>query len=141
MLSPTEESRRAARGGRIHEPEQFGQHAGGNGSVAQDCDIWKYVYQSAGVVGVDPSDLTLAQLYVMHEARQRDQWQHTASVLTQLANVNRDPKKGRTPKFEDFYPFDDVRASRQTAPKVSMKTLISLMAKKKRNRQNVIPPD
>ncbi|MCG3178306.1 MAG: hypothetical protein BIFFINMI_00632 [Phycisphaerae bacterium] len=41
----------------------------------------------------------------MAEARGRDNWAHTSSVLAMLANVNRDPKK--TPAFQpaDFDPY------------------------------------
>jgi hypothetical protein len=39
------------------------------------------------------------------EARQRDQWNHTASVMALIANVNRDPKKGRPAKPDDFHPL------------------------------------
>ena len=40
----------------------------------------------------------------MAEARGRDAWAHTSTVLAMIANVNRDPKK--TPAFQpaDFDP-------------------------------------
>lgn len=42
----------------------------------------------------------------MLEGRQRSQWDHTASVLTMLANANRDPKKRRQPyRVSEFHPF------------------------------------
>ncbi|HUX15215.1 MAG TPA: hypothetical protein VMW52_02015 [Phycisphaerae bacterium] len=41
----------------------------------------------------------------MAEARQKDDWDHTSSVLCLIANVNRDPKKGRRMRPHDFHPF------------------------------------
>ncbi|MFB3894591.1 MAG: hypothetical protein ACE15C_21525 [Phycisphaerae bacterium] len=41
----------------------------------------------------------------MAEARARDNWAHTSTVLALLANVNRDPKKGRPFKPADFDPY------------------------------------
>ncbi len=42
----------------------------------------------------------------MVEGKQRDQWQHTAWLLCQTANVHRDDKKRKRPfEFHEFYPF------------------------------------
>jgi len=41
----------------------------------------------------------------MAERVQREQWEHTSTVLCMIANVNRDPKKGRAYKPRDFNPF------------------------------------
>lgn len=48
----------------------------------------------------------------MAEARGRDNWAHTSSVLAMLANVNRDPKK--TPAFQpaDFDPYRPRKPTR-----------------------------
>ena len=40
----------------------------------------------------------------MSEARSRDTWRHTAAVMALIANVNRDPRKHRPYKAEDFNP-------------------------------------
>ena len=40
----------------------------------------------------------------MTHARQQDQWNHTAAVMALIANVNRDPKKGRAFRPVDFHP-------------------------------------
>lgn len=45
----------------------------------------------------------------MAEARQQDGWNHTAAVLAMLANVNRDPKKGRAFKPADFHPIQATK--------------------------------
>jgi len=41
----------------------------------------------------------------MAEARGRDNWAHTSAILALIANVNRDPKKGRPFKAADFDPY------------------------------------
>lgn len=41
----------------------------------------------------------------MAEGHHRDVWQHTASIMALIANVNRDPKKGRPFKPSDFNPY------------------------------------
>ncbi len=42
----------------------------------------------------------------MSESRSRDAWRHTAAVLALIANVNRDPRKNRRFKPEDFNPHE-----------------------------------
>jgi len=44
----------------------------------------------------------------MADGRRRDLWAHTSSVLALVANVNRDPKKGRPFSPADFNPFESV---------------------------------
>jgi hypothetical protein len=41
----------------------------------------------------------------MAEARGRDEWSRTASLMALLANCHRDPKKTRVFKPRQFYPF------------------------------------
>ena len=41
----------------------------------------------------------------MAEGHHRDAWQHTASIMALMANVNRDPKKTRAFKPSDFNPY------------------------------------
>lgn len=40
----------------------------------------------------------------MSEARSRDNWAHTASILALTANCHRDPKKSKPFTAEDFNP-------------------------------------
>lgn len=49
--------------------------------------------------------MTLRELVLMAQARQQDAWNHTAALLALLANVNRDPKKGRAFAPGDFHPM------------------------------------
>ncbi len=55
----------------------------------------------------------------MVEARQRDQWQHTAQVLCLVANCNRDEKRRSSP-YEpwEFHPLElrDRRPVKQRIP-------------------------
>lgn len=46
----------------------------------------------------------------MAEAKGRDNWAHTSTVLALLANVNRDPRRTRAFKPKDFNPFEARRA-------------------------------
>jgi len=41
----------------------------------------------------------------MAEGRSTEMWNHTSSILALVANVNRDPKKGRAFTPADFNPF------------------------------------
>jgi len=41
----------------------------------------------------------------MAEARTRDDWSRTSSIMALIANVNRDPKKTRAFRPRDFDPF------------------------------------
>ena len=65
---------------------------------------WQLIWQLAGILGVDPGPLTLRELVWMAEARIKQQWAHTASLMALLANAHRDPKKGRAFKPADFDP-------------------------------------
>ena len=40
----------------------------------------------------------------MADARQAEEWNHTAAILAMLANAHRDPKKTRPFKPADFHP-------------------------------------
>ena len=59
---------------------------------------------TAGIVGIDPGPFKLRQLLVMAEAKSRQAWNHTASILAMLANTHRDPKKSRAARPADFHP-------------------------------------
>jgi hypothetical protein len=41
----------------------------------------------------------------MAEGRSKEAWNHTSSMMALMANVNRDPKKGRAFTPADFNPF------------------------------------
>jgi len=41
----------------------------------------------------------------MAEAKGKDNWQHTSTVLALLANINRDPKKQKAFTPDDFNPY------------------------------------
>ncbi|MCL2645603.1 MAG: hypothetical protein FWD61_01195 [Phycisphaerales bacterium] len=52
----------------------------------------------------------------MTQSRQEDNWNHTAALLSMLANANRDPKKGRAFKPADFHPALPARRKRTASP-------------------------
>ena len=43
----------------------------------------------------------------MAEARCRDEWGRSSALMALLANVNRDPKKGRAFRPSDFDPYTE----------------------------------
>ncbi len=43
----------------------------------------------------------------MTESRQREMWNHTASVLAMLINLNRDPKRSRAIKPTELHPLHE----------------------------------
>ena len=46
----------------------------------------------------------------MVEGRRKDQWDHTAALLSLIANAHRDVKKRRSPfTSDDFHPFAEGR--------------------------------
>ncbi|HNO80463.1 MAG TPA: hypothetical protein PKN33_20640 [Phycisphaerae bacterium] len=47
----------------------------------------------------------------MAEARTRDEWGRTSSLMALLANCNRDPKKTRAYRPSDFDPFSKTGRS------------------------------
>jgi len=48
----------------------------------------------------------------MAEGRCREHWNHTSAILAMLANVNRDPKKSRAFKPDDFNPYVNEKVAR-----------------------------
>ena len=83
----------------------------------------RLVWQCAGIIGLDPRQLTLRELLAMAEARQREAWTRTASIMALIANANRDHKKTRAFKPSDFDPFSK---SSKAAPKVGVGVLKSV---------------
>ena len=51
----------------------------------------------------------------MDEARSRERWSRTAAVMALIAEVNRDPKKGRPFCPADFDPFAATADRREDA--------------------------
>lgn len=49
----------------------------------------------------------------MADARRREEWSRTASMMALLANIHRDPRRGRAFTADDFDPF--ARASRRAS--------------------------
>jgi len=51
----------------------------------------------------------------MADARQHDLWNYAASIMALLANLNRDPKKGRALKPKDFHPLASATSDKRDA--------------------------
>jgi hypothetical protein len=59
--------------------------------------VWSLGYELAGVIGVHPGPWSLRELLAAVKGRQRELWNHTSSLLAQLAEIHRDPKKRSRP--------------------------------------------
>jgi hypothetical protein len=76
----------------------------------------------------------------MADARNRAGWNHTSHILCLIANVNRDPKKGRAFKPADFNPYGQSRRNSKRAP-VSVdrftREVMLIAARKERERERL----
>jgi len=54
---------------------------------------------------VNPDEFTLRELVLMAEGRGKLEWGQTSNLMALIANVLRDPKKGKISKTADFNPY------------------------------------
>jgi hypothetical protein len=74
------------------------------------------------VIGINPEPFTLRELLHMHEGKARHDWQIASSHMALLANINRDPKKGRSLKPADFDPTHKAMRSSEL-PKAGVEVM------------------
>jgi len=69
----------------------------------------------------------------MAEARVRDEWGRTATLLALIANVNRDPKRTKAFKPSDFYSLDAPQPAASGIPltKKNMQVLKQVFVRRK----------
>jgi len=74
----------------------------------------------------------------MSEGAGRERWQHTASILCMIANVNRDPKKTKAYKPEQFDPYAiaERKERRPVADKESLELLRDTLMAWKGQKKN-----
>ena len=65
----------------------------------------------------------------MAEGKCRERWNHTSAMLALIANANRDPKKSRVFKPEDFHPYMGRKAAKRA--KVSIDVLKDVFVRAK----------
>ena len=65
---------------------------------------WRFLWELAGIVGVEPGRLTLRELLWMLDGRKREAWNHTAQLLAMVYNAHRDGKT-RAVKPAEFHPM------------------------------------
>jgi hypothetical protein len=75
----------------------------------------------------------------MAEGRQRDTWMQTASIISMIANANRDPKKSRPYTWKDFFPFSPPKVNKRNAPKVPLTVLRGVFVNNKVPAQYSVP--
>ena len=73
--------------------------------------IERLIYECAGICGVNPDPFTLHELIIMSEARGEFEWQQTSSLMAIVANIMRDPKKGKAVSPDDFNPYSQKKKS------------------------------
>lgn len=96
-----------------------GKGEGGRGRAAEAVrggdagkSLWEAIDEFAAVLGCDPSGFTLRSLSRMALFRQRADWDRTASLLSALYNLNRDPSRSRPMSPADFNPYRMREAGR-----------------------------
>lgn len=81
----------------------------------------------------------------MAEGKGRARWAQTAMLCTLIANANRDPKRGRAFKPDDFDPYAKLdRRRRQPAGKQDLAMLRAVLDAQKGNRHGPLsaqPPN
>ncbi len=69
----------------------------------------------------------------MAEAKSRDNWNHTASILALIINVNRDPKKHRAVSPKQLNPYEQRSGKKDT--KLAFKYMKALWCEKENHVQ------
>lgn len=69
----------------------------------------------------------------MTEAKCRQQWQHTSSLMALLVNINRDPKKGSAAKPADFNPYEQSKVGERPTMRMSVAGLKGAFSKQSRS--------
>jgi hypothetical protein len=65
----------------------------------------------------------------MADAREKDNWNHTSSLLAMLFNINRDPKKQRAISPEVFNPYITHKAKKD--PRMAFAFMKNIWVKEK----------
>lgn len=53
---------------------------------------------------------------MMAEAKQHDLWNYASAMMALMANIHRDPRKGRALHPADFHPLAHAKGRRQQQP-------------------------
>ena len=88
-------------------------------------DVWALGYELAGVVGVHPGPWSLRELLAAVKGRQRELWNHTSSLLAQLAEIHRDPKKRPRPyDAAEIHPLRERKSVVRIATNEELKEIV-----------------
>ncbi len=80
------------------------------------------IYETAGILGIDPGPFTLRELIWMLDGYRVETWHHTAAQMSLVANINRG-KNARGYSPLDFHPF----VTRQQRKRVDEKAPIEAL--------------
>jgi len=119
----------------FRNPRQRKEEAGQRGNGSTDSGrgelLWREIYRSAGIVGVDPGPYTLREILWMRDGREMTEWNRTAWVCALIANVNRDPKKSKAFQPIDFHPMRKDIEKDQPKQRVGIEALRAFLPKGK----------
>lgn len=68
----------------------------------------------------------------MAEGKVTEAWNHTAHVMTLLANLNRDPKKTKPFEPSQFHPYARQPAQEITVDQLTREILMTVKAKQRK---------
>ncbi len=116
---------KAPRPDRKEDPDAHQRRGAGPPREPDRGHVWRFIYQCAGIIGVDPGPLTLRELTIMLEGRQRHDWSVASGLMALVANTQRDPKRSRPLKPSDFDPF--AKPNRSPASTAPLKVGVSVL--------------
>lgn len=99
--------------------------------MRDEWEVWRFGYGLAGILHVDPSDFTLRELVWMVEEQQDNLWDHTASIMAIIAEVNRDKKKNPTPFTAARFHPRKAKQKRPPVEQVDLKILKAIFVDRK----------
>ena len=113
--------------GNVEGKSGRGRNGRGDGRSNEKIDLWKTFYELAGIVGIDPANLSLRDLSIMADAKNRSEWLRFGVLCSLTANINRAPKaKAFTP--DDFMPYKMPKVKPIVDNKAAM-AMLKAMAK------------
>jgi hypothetical protein len=81
---------------------------------------------------VNPEPFTFAELALMAEGRQREEWSRWSEWFAMFANANRDSKQRPTPYLpREFNPFAEREAAKKFGKTESVKKIAELFGARK----------
>lgn len=90
------------------------------------------IYELAAIAGIDPGPRSLREIMWAVEAKQKDDWDHTAAILAMQSNTAFGRKKRDMIKPQQIHPFRRRRQTIRLTKEQSRERLNTAMGLKKR---------